>query len=42
MRELRYAALLHDFGKVGVREEVLVKAKKLPPTLEARVEARST
>ena len=31
MRELRYAALLHDFGKVGVRENVLVKAKKLQP-----------
>jgi HD-GYP domain-containing protein (c-di-GMP phosphodiesterase class II) len=31
MRELRYASLLHDFGKVGVREEVLVKAKKLYP-----------
>src|SRR5262249_11415195 len=30
-REIRYAALLHDFGKVGVREEVLVKAKKLYP-----------
>lgn len=30
MRELRYASLLHDFGKVGVRESVLVKAKKLP------------
>jgi HD-GYP domain-containing protein (c-di-GMP phosphodiesterase class II) len=29
MREIRYASLLHDFGKVGVREEVLVKAKKL-------------
>ncbi|MBI4545209.1 MAG: GAF domain-containing protein [Gemmatimonadetes bacterium] len=40
MRELRYAALLHDFGKVGVREEVLVKAKKLPPHLIERVEAR--
>lgn len=31
MKEIRYAALLHDFGKVGVREEVLVKAKKLQP-----------
>lgn len=29
IRELEYAALLHDFGKIGVREEVLVKAKKL-------------
>jgi HD-GYP domain-containing protein (c-di-GMP phosphodiesterase class II) len=31
IREIRYASLLHDFGKVGVREEVLVKAKKLYP-----------
>ncbi|HXQ98143.1 MAG TPA: HD domain-containing phosphohydrolase [Candidatus Limnocylindrales bacterium] len=31
MKEIRYAALLHDFGKVAVREEVLVKAKKLYP-----------
>ncbi len=30
IREIRYASLLHDFGKVGVREHVLVKAKKLP------------
>ncbi|MCA9784113.1 MAG: GAF domain-containing protein [Candidatus Cloacimonetes bacterium] len=29
LREIRYASLLHDFGKVGVREEVLVKARKL-------------
>jgi HD-GYP domain-containing protein (c-di-GMP phosphodiesterase class II) len=29
LREIEYAALLHDFGKIGVREEVLVKAKKL-------------
>ncbi|MCL2294923.1 MAG: GAF domain-containing protein [Spirochaetes bacterium] len=28
---LKYACLLHDFGKVGVREDVLVKAKKLYP-----------
>ncbi len=32
LKEIRYASLLHDFGKVGVREEVLVKAKKLYPT----------
>lgn len=31
MRELKYASLLHDFGKIGVREKVLVKAKKLYP-----------
>jgi HD-GYP domain-containing protein (c-di-GMP phosphodiesterase class II) len=29
IRELKYAALLHDFGKVGVTEKVLVKATKL-------------
>ena len=34
LKEIRYAGLLHDFGKVGVREQVLVKAKKLyPPAL---------
>ena len=32
LREIRYASLLHDFGKVGVREQVLVKAKKLEPS----------
>ncbi|HMI92874.1 MAG TPA: HD domain-containing phosphohydrolase [Polyangiales bacterium] len=31
LQELKYAALLHDFGKIGVREQVLVKAKKLYP-----------
>jgi len=31
VKEIRYAGLLHDFGKVGVREQVLVKAKKLYP-----------
>ncbi len=29
IRELNYAALLHDFGKVGVKEKVLLKGKKL-------------
>jgi hypothetical protein len=37
IKELRYATLLHDFGKVGVREEVLVKAKKLYPLQFVRV-----
>ena len=40
MKQLRYAGLLHDFGKVGVREETLVKKNKLSPVMEARVEAR--
>ncbi len=31
LKEIRYAGLLHDFGKVGVRENVLVKANKLYP-----------
>jgi HD-GYP domain-containing protein (c-di-GMP phosphodiesterase class II) len=31
VREMRYAALLHDFGKIGVREHILTKAKKLFP-----------
>ena len=34
IKEIRYAALLHDFGKVAVPEELLVKAQKLyPPQL---------
>jgi HD-GYP domain-containing protein (c-di-GMP phosphodiesterase class II) len=40
MKEIRYAALLHDFGKVGVREEVLVKAKKLYPVQLDMVQSR--
>jgi HD-GYP domain-containing protein (c-di-GMP phosphodiesterase class II) len=40
MMELRYAALLHDFGKVGVREQVLVKAKKLFPGELDRIRQR--
>jgi HD-GYP domain-containing protein (c-di-GMP phosphodiesterase class II) len=31
LQEIRYAALLHDFGKVGVPEAILVKQKKLYP-----------
>src|SRR2546425_12192877 len=40
MMELRYASLLHDFGKVGVREHVLVKAKKLYPADLERIRHR--
>ncbi|HET7790231.1 MAG TPA: HD domain-containing phosphohydrolase [Gemmatimonadales bacterium] len=29
LKEIKYAGMLHDFGKVGVREQVLVKSKKL-------------
>ena len=29
LRQIEYAGVLHDFGKVGVREQILVKAKKL-------------
>jgi HD-GYP domain-containing protein (c-di-GMP phosphodiesterase class II) len=42
LQEIRYASLLHDFGKVGVREPVLIKAEKLYPhefeLLKARFE----
>jgi HD-GYP domain-containing protein (c-di-GMP phosphodiesterase class II) len=29
LKEIEYASILHDIGKVGVREHILVKAKKL-------------
>ena len=32
LQEIRYASLLHDFGKIGVREQVLVKAKNCTHT----------
>lgn len=46
MTELRYAALLHDFGKIGVRESVLMKgsrlgAERLEAVLERFEAARS-
>ena len=31
MRELRYAAMLHDIGKISVKEDLLKKEKKLFP-----------
>ena len=40
LREIRYASLLHDFGKVGVREQVLIKEKKLYPLQLESVRAR--
>ena len=40
IKEIRYAGLLHDFGKVGVREQVLVKAKKLYPHQLALIKQR--
>ncbi|MCP5057634.1 MAG: GAF domain-containing protein [bacterium] len=40
IRELRYAALLHDFGKVFVSEQVLGKDRKLPRSREAEVFGR--
>jgi len=39
-KELRYACLLHDFGKVGVREHILIKAKKLMPGQLEVIQAR--
>jgi HD-GYP domain-containing protein (c-di-GMP phosphodiesterase class II) len=39
--ELHYAALLHDFGKIGVREHVLTKAEKLYPAQAQAILFRS-
>jgi 3',5'-cyclic-nucleotide phosphodiesterase len=40
LTELSYAALLHDFGKVGVSECVLLKANRLHPEQAAAIESR--
>ena len=40
MRELRTAALLHDFGKVSIPERVLVKAKKVDEEAVLRIRDR--
>ena len=40
MRELRYAALLHDFGKVSVPEKVLTKSRKLYDDQLRQIEER--
>jgi response regulator RpfG family c-di-GMP phosphodiesterase len=39
-KELRYACLLHDIGKIGVREHILIKAKKLLPGQLDVIQAR--
>lgn len=38
--ELKYASLLHDFGKIGVREDVLQKERKLFPRELAAIKER--
>ena len=40
IQEIRYASILHDFGKVGVPEEVLVKEKMLYPWQKDLVQER--
>ena len=40
LTELRYAALLHDFGKVGVREAVLMKAARVDDARMALITQR--
>ncbi|MGY3803290.1 HD-GYP domain-containing protein [Pigmentibacter ruber] len=40
IEEIRYASLLHDFGKIGVREHILNKEKKLFPHELENIESR--
>ncbi len=40
IQQIKYASLLHDFGKIGVREAVLVKSHKLPPERLALLDER--
>jgi CHASE2 domain-containing sensor protein len=38
--ELNYAGMLHDFGKIGVRESTLTKSHKIEPTHFQTIKAR--
>jgi len=38
--QIQFAGMLHDFGKVAVREQILLKAEKLYPWELERIEAR--
>jgi putative nucleotidyltransferase with HDIG domain len=38
---IRYAAMLHDIGKIGIKEEILSKPGSLTPTERAVVEAHT-
>jgi HD-GYP domain-containing protein (c-di-GMP phosphodiesterase class II) len=40
VEEIRYASLLHDFGKIGVREHILNKEKKLFPHELEKIHSR--
>jgi len=40
LRELRYAALLHDFGKIGVREAILTKSRKIETNRFEAIQSR--
>jgi HD-GYP domain-containing protein (c-di-GMP phosphodiesterase class II) len=40
VEEIRYASLLHDFGKIGVREHILNKEKKLFPYQLEKIQSR--
>jgi HD-GYP domain-containing protein (c-di-GMP phosphodiesterase class II) len=40
LKALKYAAILHDFGKIGVREEVLWKSSRLKPERQEAVKYR--
>jgi len=40
LEEIRYASLLHDFGKIGIKENILLKSEKLYPEQKAAIKAR--